>query len=104
MDASQRILSSEMEGAHAIKDKRALDEAIKNKSYQKREERLESVLGEARESAKAYYTANAGSGVQLMGRNEGSDGEDWLEVARTSGKSAPTQESASIYAIRMYDG
>jgi hypothetical protein len=39
-----------------------------------------------------------------MGCNEGSDGEDWLEVARTSGKSVPmTQESVSIYAIRMYD-
>jgi hypothetical protein len=66
MQASKYILSSEVsqEGLHAIKDKCDLDEAIKNKAYQKREERLESVLGAARASAEAYNAANAGSGSQ----------------------------------------
>jgi hypothetical protein len=71
IEASKCILSSEVsqEGVHAIKDKCDLDEAIKNKAYQKREERLESVLGAARASAEAYNAANAGSGSQcgLMG-------------------------------------
>ena len=63
IQASKYVLSSEVsqEGVHAIKDKCDLDEAIKNKSYQEREERLESVLGAARASAEAYNAANAGS-------------------------------------------
>ena len=71
MQAFNHILSSEVsqEGVQAIKDKCDLDEAIKNKSYQTREERLESVLGAARASVEAYNAANAGSGSQcgLMG-------------------------------------
>ena len=71
MQASKHILSSKVsqEGVLAIKDKCDLDEAIKNKSYEKREERLEIVLGAARVSVEAYNTANAGSGSQcgLMG-------------------------------------
>jgi hypothetical protein len=71
MQASKHILSSKVsqEGVLAIKDKCGLDEAIKNKSYEKREERLEIVLGAARVSAEAYNAANAGSGSQcgLMG-------------------------------------
>ena len=71
IQASKYVLSSEVsqEGVHAIKDKCDLDEAIKNKAYEKREERLESVLGAARASAEAYTAAIAGSGSEcgLMG-------------------------------------
>ena len=67
MEASKRFLSSEVsqEGVHAVKDECDFDEAVPNQSYQKREERLESLLGAARASAEAYNTtyntANAGS-------------------------------------------
>jgi hypothetical protein len=69
MQAFNQILSLEVsqEGVQAIKDKCDLYEAIKNKSYQQREERLESVLGAARASVEAYNAENAGSQCGLMG-------------------------------------